>query len=142
MKCLLYETDYPREETEFLVQGFSQGFSIGYAGPENRRDLSTNIPFSVGDRREMWNKLMTEVEASRITGPLDDIPFDTFIQSPIGLVPKANGKTRLIFHLSYNFAGNEDSRSLNYHMPAEICMVHYNDLDSAVMSCLRVSKEL
>ena len=81
LKRLLEETDYPKTETEFLVQGFRNGFSIGYAGPVNRRDNSSNIPFTVGNRTEMWNKLMSEVEANRIIGPLNKIPFDTYIQS-------------------------------------------------------------
>ena len=42
-------------------------------------------------------------------------------QSPIDLVPKAGNKTRLIFHLSYDF--NDEDRSLNYHTPEEMCTV-------------------
>ena len=45
---------------------------------------------------------MKEVKEGRYAGPFESIPFDSYIQSPIGLVPKDGGKdTRLIFHLSY-----------------------------------------
>ena len=45
---------------------------------------------------------MKEIAEKRMAGPFEDIPFEHFIQSPIGLVPKDGGKkTRLIFHLSY-----------------------------------------
>ena len=45
------------------------------------------------------------------------------MQSPIGLVPKDNGaKTRLIFHLSYDFKreANEKRNSVNYYTPSEV----------------------
>ena len=35
---------------------------------------------------------MKEVEAKHYAGPFKTIPFENFIQSPIGLVPKDNGK--------------------------------------------------
>ena len=68
------------------------------------------------------------------------IPYtDTYIQSPIGLVPKAGNKTRLIFHLSYKFKnGNE---SVNIWTPQNMCSVKYNDLDAALKDCLFLMKK-
>ena len=60
-----------------------------------------------------------------------------FIQSPIGLVPKAGGQTRLIFHLSYNF-DEETMRSVNHYTPPKLYMVHYHDLDMAVRNSLQL----
>ena len=73
------------------MNGFTHGFDIGYEGMKARQDLSQNIPIKVGvgSRVEMWNKLMTEVEAGRYARPYESIPYKNFIQSPIGLVPKA-----------------------------------------------------
>ena len=49
---------------------------------------------------------MKEVKLKRFAGPFESSPFEDFIQSPVGLVPKDNGKdTRLIFHLSYPRTG-------------------------------------
>ena len=77
---------------------------------------------------------MKEVALGRVAGPFNDIPFESYIQSPIGLVPKDNGtQTRLIFHLSYEFP---DDRSVNYYIPDELCSVKYQDLDAAVAMCL------
>ena len=87
---------------------------------------------------------MKEVQEKRLAGPYETVPFTNFIQSPIGLVPKAGGKTRLIFHLSFDFPEKEDQqggRSVNYHTPKKDCSVHYNDLDSAVRSCLLTSSQ-
>ena len=81
---------------------------------------------------------MNEVELKRYAGPFDRVPFEYYMQSPIGLVPKSNGKSRLIFHLSYDFG--PDNRSLNYHTPKELCLVKYKDLDFAVQVCLKLLK--
>ena len=37
---------------------------------------------------------MKEVKLGRVAGPFLKVPFDNYIQSPIGLVPKAGGGTR------------------------------------------------
>ena len=139
---LLTESDYNRGETEFLVNGFTKGFDIGYKGPLERQSEANNLPFKpgVGNKVEMWNKIMKEVKLKRVAGPFSKIPFKNYIQSPIGLVPKdGNKKTRLIFHLSYQFK-SEPSESVNGCTPRDLCTVKYNDLDSAVTECLKVSE--
>ena len=172
---LLKHFKYKKKDIKFLVDGFRTGFDIGYRGPENRRDTSANIPFTVGvsDKFDMWNKLMKEVKLGRVAGPFNEIPFDNFMQSPIGLVPKAGNKTRLIFHLSYNFLrkqansknkeflsknsfaektknadGKADHKneedearnSLNDCIPENYCSIHYNDLDYAIRTCLKLKE--
>ena len=90
----------------------------------------------------MWNKVIKEVQVNRVAGPFSEIPFESYIQSPIGLVPKSGNKTRLIFHLSYYFDGdNFDQKSVNFHTPDELCSVHYHDLDHAILNTLRILKE-
>ena len=61
-----------------------------------------NLPLTVGDHIDLWNKVTKEVKLKRFAGPFKKPPYDNFIQSPIGLAAKDNGKdTHLIFHLSY-----------------------------------------
>ena len=81
---------------------------------------------------------MKEVEVGHYAGPYDEteIPYEYFVQSPIGLVPKAGGKTCLIFHLSFDFSSESTDKSINYHTPDEFCSVTYSDLDVAVWICL------
>ena len=133
LEKMLIESKYDAEETKFLVKGFREGFDICYEGPEQRKDYSDNIPFrSVGSSKELWQKLMKEVNLRRYAGPFQGVPFQFFAQSPIGLVPKAgSGKTRLIFHLSYHFA-KSGQQSINAHTMKELCRVKYRDLDEAV----------
>ena len=135
----LSASKYNAKEIEFLGDGFKHGFDIGYQGPMQCSSKSSNIPLKVGSPVELWNKLIKEVKAKRVVGPFDNIPFDNYIQSPIGLVPKDGGsQTHLIFHLSFDFGKQEDQRSLNYHTPEELCSVCYQDLDCAARTCLEV----
>ena len=139
LRDLLIEAKYDWEEINFLHRSFTQGFDLGYWGPMDRRDTSPNIPFTVGNKYQLWEKMMDEIEMKRFAGPykFDDLPFAnsrTLVQSPCGLVPKVGNKTRLIFHLSYKFKnGNE---SINYWTPEDLSSVKYNDLDNAVKNCL------
>ena len=139
---LLSIADYDPQKIQFLKDGFTNGFDIGYEGPEHRQSTSDNIPFTVGDEVQMWNKLMKEVKLKRVAGPYKTIPFKDFIQSPIGLVPKAGSEqTRLIFHLFYQFK-NDGLPSLNACTLKEKCTVRYSDLDYAVNTYLQLCDEL
>ena len=107
LEQLLADTNLQDDKISKLVNGFQHGFDPGYRGPMERKNKASNLPFKpgVGDRLDMRNKIMKEGKLGRYVGPFleEKLPFDFFMQSPIGLVPKAGGKTRLIFHLSYNF---------------------------------------
>ena len=81
---------------------------------------------------------MKEVELHRYAGPYEKLPFDQYVESPIGLVPKAGNKTRLIFHLSYNFGEEIENKSIIFHTLAELCKVSFNDLDHVIRNCLRL----
>ena len=136
------EADYQPDKIQFLKQGFTYGFDIGYARPIVRQSNSQIIPLKHGSKVQLWNKLMKEVKLKRVAGPFDKIPFNNYIQSPISLVPKVGSdKVRLIFHLSYNFGEGEHEKSLNYHTPKEKCSVKHNDMDSVIRACLRVKQQ-
>ena len=138
----MIDTQYNTQKTDYLIKGFTAGFRIGYTGPRERQDKAPNLKLRVGSKVELWNKVMKEVKLERYAGLFNDVPYHNYIQSPIRLVPKDNGKqTRLIFHLSYDFK-ESGNKSLNYHTPDEVCMVKYNDLDHAVDNCLRLLKRL
>ena len=139
LKYWLRISGYPRKDSEAIIDGFTNGFDLGYRGPADRTDLSQNIPLKIGTPTQLWNKVMKAVKLGRYAGPynLDKLPFDQYMQSPIGLVPKDGGKkTWLIFHLSYDFGKLEHQKSFNYHTPKDMCSVKYNDLDHAIRNCL------
>ena len=140
-RSYLQNANFDKKKSEFLVNGFTHGFDIGYRGPLLRQDTAANIPIRIGSEAEMWDKLMAEVKLGRHAGPFTEIPFENYVQSPIGLVPKAGNKTRLIFHLSYDF-DKEKHRSINFYTPKEWCTVKYNDLDYAIRTCLNLTGKL
>ena len=136
LESLLIESNHPKLKREKLVKGFREGFLLHFEGDKNVRRLVPNLKLRVGSQIELWNKVMKEVQAGRYAGPyeLKDLPFDYFIQSPIGLVLKDQGtKTRLIFHLSYPKGGD----SVNSGIPKDKCSVKYSDFDEAVYRCIQ-----
>ena len=136
---LLHDSKYDAKETDFLIDGFKNGFSIGYEGKTDVQITAPNLKFrEVGNPTILWNKVMKEVKEGRYAGPFESIPFNQYIQSPIGLVPKNNGKdTRLIFHLSYP---RGRGISVNANTPAEKCKVKYPDFNEAIQMCLKQGK--
>ena len=71
----------------------------------------------------------------------EQIPYEFYVQSPVGLVPKARGQTRLIFHLLYDFSKSGNA-SINACTPQEKCTVNYKDLDDAVRKSLRLLESI
>ena len=94
---LLKEANFDKNKREFIVNGFSNGFSLEIEDdPNDVTREAHNLPLTIGTKTELWNKLMKEVELKRVAGPFKEPPpFKNFIQSPIGLVPKDGGKKKL-----------------------------------------------
>ena len=131
---LLKQSGYDSKGTEYLVRGFKEGFSLEYKGDRKVIRSAPNLKLRIGSPVVLWNKVMLEVEKGRYAGPFEKPPFEHYIQSPIGLVPKDKGtKTRLIFHLSYPRIG----QSVNSEIPHECCTVKYPAFDEAVKLCLQ-----
>lgn len=109
-----------------LAEGFQFGFRLGYEGPRIGGE-TTNLK-SVSDHLdETKSKIQSEVELGRISGPFDSKPITNLRVSPIGLVPKADGKWRLITHLSF-----PDNQGVNHFIDPDKCSVTYASLDQAL----------
>ena len=138
-KKLLEQSEYNAEKTAWVIDGFTNGFSLGYQGNQDVQITSQNLKLRVGSKTVLWNKVMKEVKLKRFAGPFTSVPFKNFIQSPIGLVPKDNGKdVRLIFHLSYP---RGRGISVNQNTPQEWCSVKYPEFDAAVKMCARAGRK-
>lgn len=81
---LLVQSNYDEKLTAELIHGFTNGFDLGYRGPQNRADFSNNLKLRVGSHLELWNKINKEVQAGRVCGPFIKPPYDNFVQSPLG----------------------------------------------------------
>ena len=138
----MLESQFNDRDRIKLVTGFRDGFRMGYHGPGNVKLEARNLPFTIGDERLLWNKVMKEVKNERYAGPFDDIPFDFYIQLPIGLVPKDSGKdVQLISHLSHPRLPKEEAQlSLNANTRESECSVHYPDFTDAVSLCIEMGK--
>lgn len=137
---LMIQSKYDPSEIEFIVDGFRNGFSIGYQGPQSRRSFSKNHKLRVGSELDLWNKVMTEVKEGRYIGPLHEheIPWDNLIQSPLSLVTKkgsADNKLRLVFDLSY-----PKGESVNAFTPENLKRTSYYDLDHAIANSIKAGK--
>ena len=63
LASLLCESEYNVDEANFLIDGFSNGFSIGYEGDMKVRQTAPNLKFrGVGDKLTLWKKVMKEVK--------------------------------------------------------------------------------
>ena len=125
---LLKQTNYDSLEMEFVINGFRYGFPLGYERSEIRQTQAKILRFRCGSEKVLWDKMMKEVKLRRFPGPFTEIPFNNYIQSLVGLVPKNGGKdTRLIFHLSA-----PKGVSVNSNTPPEKFSVRYKDLDNAI----------
>ena len=133
LESLLIQSNYDSKKRNFVVEGFRTGFSLNYQGNANVKKTAPNLKLRVGPKQEIWSKIMKEVKAGRYAGPFEQIPFENYIQSPIGLVPKDKTKTRLIFHLSYP---RTDNTSVNAGIQKELCTVKYPDFVEAIRMCL------
>ena len=106
------------------------------AGKKIRR-RAPNLKIKSGQPDHTLEQNYERSGKNRYTGPYSTIPFDYYIQSPVGLVPKDGGNdTRLIFHLSYPHNGHVDS--VNAARPKEMCTVHYLDFSEAIAACLQL----
>lgn len=140
LRKLLLQTNYPQDKTNYLVEGFTHGFDIGFYGPRNVVRETPNMKFCTGTRIDLWNKIMKEVQEGHTAGPYvkqglgkpggrPALPFSTYWQNPVGLIPKKGNpnETRMIVNLSY-----KDEFSVNHFSKKEECTVTYNDIDKAV----------
>ena len=123
--------DYPvTADAELLLNGFTYGFCMGYAGPRLPRD-SLCLASALERPVVVLKKLDSEIALCRIAGPFFERPFLNPQCSPIGLVhvPKWEPNSFcLIQHLSFpacNF--------INSHINRDLCTVHYASLDAAVV---------
>lgn len=130
-----YLSGYNQATSDFLIDGFSQGFKIPYTG-ECRFRLSRNLSSLIGKEEILQNKIDKEIEAKRVSGPFLSPPFPNIQVSPLGLVPKKAPKDfRLIHHLSY-----PEGDSINFHIPKEMTTVSYQSIDTAVALIKQVGK--
>jgi hypothetical protein len=118
---------YDADARSYLINGFRGGFSLHFSGDpfsvtsQNHASARCNMPAL----REYVN---AESAAGRVAGPFSSPPFDPFVISPLGIVPKKEaGKFRVIHDLSFPV-----SNSVNAGIMQEDAAVDYETLDRVI----------
>ena len=126
---------YPEREKVKLIQGFTEGFRLGFQGEVNTK-LCNNLKSARENSSIVDAKLQKEIGAGRIAGPFIKPPFPNFQISPLGAVPKrVPGEMRLIHHLSY-----PTGQSVNDGIPRDICSVQYAGIGDAISGIKRLGR--
>lgn len=81
---LLQQSGFDQSKSNELIDGFTNGFDLGYRGPRKVKLQANNLKLHVGSKIELWNKVMHEVKEKQFAGGFKVCPFDYFIQSPLG----------------------------------------------------------
>ena len=103
-------------DKDYIVQGFTHGFDLGI---DHHKAVRSSTPSGFA-RQELLEKLAHEVEKGYILGPFNQPPLESLVTSPVCIVPKSNGKWRLIFNLS-----DPKGFSVNEAIPEEKKTVQY-----------------
>ena len=111
------------DDAEYIIQGFTEGFRIGFVGPHVHSYARNHK--SVTDNEQVFaSKISKELSANRICGPFKVLPFPNLRVSPLGLIPKRDGDYRVIHDLSY-----PKGQGINADIPREFTHVQYETLD-------------
>ena len=87
------------EFVQGLIEGMLNGFDVGYKGVLHS-SVPPNHSSAVSNPGVVSEYIATEITRGHTMGPYPCPPFPDFICSPIGCIPKKNGKWRLILDLS------------------------------------------
>jgi hypothetical protein len=130
----LQNIGYDRNLTQFLVNGFTSGFSLGHTQePENI--ISRNSRAADHNEAVVADKLQKEILAGRILGPFDERPFTPFQISPLNIrAKKTPNKYRLLHNLSHPY----DGRSINANIPDSNKTVKYSTVGDAIQKLLKL----
>jgi hypothetical protein len=138
LQSLLQETLYDPTKTNYLIDGFRDGFRLRMdrsveQACHDRLSSKSKFKFnhkSATDKPQIVvDKIVKEVQAKRMIGPFPKPIFRHYIISPLGLVKKKQqGKFRVIHDLSSPFKGV----SVNSTIPKEAGAVSYHTVDTAV----------
>ena len=117
--------NYPdRDVASLLYNGFTKGFRLEYTGPRNHI-MTNNLLSARQFCSETKHKLKSEIELNRILVPFSKISISNLRIPPIGLVPKSDGRWRLITHLSF-----PEGNSVNSYIDPELASVSYSSSDN------------
>lgn len=126
-KLALQLAEYPNQpDAIYILNGFSNGFSLHYEGPRLPIN-STNLLSARVHRDVLHEKLTSLKHRGLLIGPFNSPPISNLRINPVGLVPKSSGGWRLITNLSF-----PSGASVNDFIKPAFSSVKYAKFDSAI----------
>lgn len=119
----------------YVTQGMRQGFRIGHAAPLVRIMHSQNHPSSLCNSQFVSTYLDSCCVEGQTWGPFDSPPFTTYQCSGLGVIPKKNGKFRVIHDLS-----SPQGSSVNDAIPPKDFSLQYESVDTAINYIMHLGK--
>ena len=128
-----YLTGHPDQNfVNFLLDGFTNGFSVGYQGPLTAGQCR-NLLSARSDPAAVTRAISKEVQRGHTAGPFHIMPFPLLHCSPLGAVPKKDGTYRIILDLS-----SPRGSAIDEGISPETYSVRYSSFDDAVNMVLSV----
>jgi len=123
-------TEHPnQEEVQEVLNFIKEGARIHFEpSPDSQIPIynsDINLTSARDDPETINQFIKDELALNRIAGPFSSPPFPQYQVSPLGVVPKEGGKSRVIFHLSF-----PNGLSVNDSIPKLECKL--GSFDSAL----------
>ena len=118
----------------WLLDAIQKGAALGYNGPRGPMKAK-NLSSAFQNTHIIDQEIDKECTAGRLLGPFHASPLDNLKCSGVGVVPKKNGKWRMIHHLSAP-AG----QSINDGIPKDEFSLHYSSVDDATCILSKLGK--
>ena len=128
--------DCPNHELiNYVVDGFCNGFHLGITWWPPPWGPCENLAKVLEDPEGVQELVDEEVVKGHILGPFDEEPFENMVYSPKNMVPKPNGKNRLIHDLSHLW---NKHTLVNACIPDHNSKVKYHYIDELIKSALEL----
>jgi hypothetical protein len=111
------------DRRSYVLNGLRYGFDICHSGILPSHECP-NLKTTLGEKIAITEWVISGVQKGYIIGPLCHRPSGRFHVSPLGAVPKKNGKIRPIHHLS----APRGDVSINSQLSPEVSTVCYSRL--------------
>ena len=139
-ECIILEAppfNIPKQElAQFLIQGISNGFIIGYQITSlNLHSIKKQPTSSICTPTVVEEYLQTEVDCGRLAGPYSQSELAAVHTSRVGIISKRHqpGKWWLIVDLSY-----PKGHSVNDGIRGSLCELHYIIIDDAIQKMVKL----
>ena len=133
--------NYPdKQEAQYVISGFTNGFRLGLEREPLPRDPCENSAKALKNEEVTSQLIAEEIEMGHMLGPFDEPPLEGMVYSPIHLVDKAGdpNKSRLIHNLAYPY----NDQSVNRCIPQSESSVQYHYVDELIDLALQLGDDL